>query len=145
MKTSQRFQNDHGVHVERASRRGIELQPRVRRDTLRFDAVLYRDSQLEVTPSIVIIGRPIAHLPWIRPQIIAVEDIERVWCAGALRKKKVNPFLRAVFRRRTRIRVIAPPRLTLGLTLRGDKVRTNIVVDNPDEAYDALCSAMLIF
>lgn len=105
-----------------------------------FDAVLYRDRQLEVTPSVVVIERSFARLPWARPRVIAVEDIERVWHADAKRSTPWRERLRTSLSKRSR--EVTEKDRTLVLALRGSRSRTNVNVDKPADAYKALHRAM---
>lgn len=120
----------------------MALDTRARRDTLAFDAVLYRDRQLEVTPSVVVIERSFARLPWGRPQVIAVEDIERVWHTDPLGTTPWRQRVRTALRSRLRSRDTDQPDRTLMLSLRGGRISRAVAADKPNDAYNALRSAM---
>lgn len=118
----------------------MELELLTRRDTLAFDAVLYRDKGLEVTPSLVVIERSLGRLPWGRPHVIAVEDIERVWHADPLGTTPWRSRLRTALR--VRSRDSDPLDRTLVLSLRGGRIRRTVAADKPTDAYNALRCAM---
>eukprot|EP00171_Calliarthron_tuberculosum_P017761 IDg17761t1 len=118
----------------------MELDLQNRRDTLAFDAVLYRDKGLEVTPSVVVIESSFGRLPWGRPHVIAVEDIERVWHADPLGTTPWRSRLRTALRGRSRDKDHLDN--TLVLALRGGRVHRAVAADKPADAYNALRCAM---
>lgn len=124
----------------------MDFEMRARRDTLVFDAILYRDKGLEVTPSIVVIERSFGRLPWPRSRVIPVEDIERVSHAYTQRAVPWRSRLRSALSVRSRdpdsVDSVIQVDRKLILSMHGGRVRHAVDADKPVDAFKALRRAM---